>query len=462
MTLVKCHLNAVVSENAHFGTLDITDYYLGADMPADDIQSLKIYLDDYPSSLLDELGLSPFLQTDRYNATFVYADIVKTVPGLKNSGLLSQNRLIRHLATCGYHQTATPMLFRHATRDISFTLVVDDFGIKYTALSDYDHLKSSLELLYKVTSSPIGTRYLGFDIDYDRQSRVMRLSLGGYISKLLKSAVPESVKLRMYDSPMIYTPPVFGSTAPQIAPVDSSPLASSSDGRLLQTVVGSLLYYARAIDTLMLTAVCNLSTLQSSPTLDTMNKMYRLLGYAAKHPNACQYIVPSDMTLRVQSDASHLSRPNSKSVAGGIHWLGTSDPFFLNAPIYAHSTTIPVVTAAVSESEYAGVFANGQVAVDERSILSSLGYPQTPTTILCDNECACGLASETVRAKKSKAIDMRFDWTRCRVHQHQFRVSHIAGSINLADLLTKALPAKEHTSLAPLYVHYPPSVPTLP
>ena len=145
-----------------------TDYYLGADMPEEDMQSLKIYLDDYPSSLLDELGLSPFLQTDRYNKTFVYADIVKTVPGLKNSGLLSQNRLIRHLATCGYHQTATPMLFRHATRDISFTLVVDDFGVKYTALSDYNHLKSSLELLYKVTSSPIGTRCLGFDIDYDR------------------------------------------------------------------------------------------------------------------------------------------------------------------------------------------------------------------------------------------------------------------------------------------------------
>ena len=138
-------------------------------------------------------------------------------------------------------------------------------------------------------------------------------------------------------------------------------------------------------------------------------------------------MVPSDMTLRVQSDASRLSRPNSKFVAGGCHWLGTSGHFFLNAPIYAHSTTIPVVTAAVSESEYAGVFANGQVTVDERTILSSLGYPQTPTTILCDNECACGLASETVRTKKSKSIDMRFDWTRCRVQQHQLLVSHIAG-----------------------------------
>jgi hypothetical protein len=89
-------------------------------------------------------------------------------------------------------------------------------------------------------------------------------------------------------------------------------------------------------------------------------------------------IRPSDMLLRIHSDASHLSRPNSGSVAGGIHYLGTSDPLFLNAAIHVHSTLIPVVTAAVSESEYAGVFANGQIAVDEIRALGSLGYPQPP------------------------------------------------------------------------------------
>jgi hypothetical protein len=91
-------------------------------------------LDDYPPSLLDELGLSDFLQTDRAGKTFVHANIVKTAPGLKNSGLSSQNRLIRHLASCGHHQTATPMLFRHHSRGVSFTLVVGDFGVKHTSL----------------------------------------------------------------------------------------------------------------------------------------------------------------------------------------------------------------------------------------------------------------------------------------------------------------------------------------
>jgi hypothetical protein len=189
MTLVKCHLNAVVSENAHFGTLDITDYYLGADMPEEDIQSLKMHLDDYPHSLLDELGLTDSLQQDRTGKTFVYANIVKTVPGLKNSGLSSQNRLVRHLASCGHHQTATPMLFRYQSRDVSFTLLVGDFGVKcrYTSLGDFHHLQTPLELLHSVTSSPTGTRCLGSDIDYDRPNRIMSLSLDGYIQKLLKS-----------------------------------------------------------------------------------------------------------------------------------------------------------------------------------------------------------------------------------------------------------------------------------
>jgi hypothetical protein len=62
----------------------------------------------------------------------------------------------------------------------------------------------------------------------------------------------------------------------------------------------------------------------------------------------------------------------------------------------------------VSESEHAGVFCNGQVGVDERIILSSLGHPQPTTIIYCDNECA----------KKSKSIDVRFDWTQDRVRQN--------------------------------------------
>jgi hypothetical protein len=54
------------------------------------------------------------------------------------------------------------------------------------------------------------------------------------------------------------------------------------------------------------------------------------------------------MALRTQFGASHLPRPNSKSVAGGCHWLGTS-------------ATAPVVTVIVPCSSLNMlVLANGQ------------------------------------------------------------------------------------------------------
>ena len=454
MSLVKIILNAVVSEDSIFGTLDVRNFYYGADIFGTP-PSIRIPLRHYSPSLLSELGLTPFVQTDRAGHPFLFADVKKCIPGLPQSGLLSQLRLLSHLESHGYHETDTPMLFRHVSRPISFTLVVDDFGIKYSDIVDYEHLRACLEEQYEVTGSPVGTQYLGYSISHDRPSRTISLSIPGYIAKLLQSVRPDGVKHSR--SPFIYEGVVYGSTAPQISPVDSSPPATAAEAKTLQQVVGSLLYYARAVDYSMLPAVAALSALQSLPTTATISKMERLLGYAAAFPNASLTIRPSDMLLRIHSDASHLSRPKSGSVAGGFHYLGTSDPLFLNAGIHCHSTLIPVVTAAVSESEYAGVFANGQIAVDEVRALGSLGYPQPPPVILCDNECAVGLATDTVRAKKSKSIDMRFDWIRDRVRQGQLLVSFLPGVLNLGDFFTKSLPVHTHASVSPLFVSHAPS-----
>jgi hypothetical protein len=77
-----------------------------------------------------------------------------------------------------------------------------------------------------------------------------------------------------------------------------------------------------------------------------------------------------------------------------------------------------VVVAAVSEAECAAVFANGQVGSDERTILSSLGYPQSPTGIYADDECAVGLSNSSVTPKMPKGIDVRFNWIRYRLRQN--------------------------------------------
>ena len=44
-----------------------------------------------------------------------------------------------------------PGLWKHDTRPIHFTLVVDDFVVKYTQQEDVDHLKNVIEQDYTVT-----------------------------------------------------------------------------------------------------------------------------------------------------------------------------------------------------------------------------------------------------------------------------------------------------------------------
>ncbi len=59
---------------------------------------------------------------------------------------------------------------------------------------------------------------------------------------------------------------------------------------------------------------------------------------------------------------------------------------------------------------------------------------------MIDNTVAEGLASDTVNAKRSKSMDVRFFWLRDRIKQGQFTAQHLAGRWNVADFFTKSNP----------------------
>jgi hypothetical protein len=69
--------------------------------------------------------------------------------------------------------------------------------------------------------------------------------------------------------------------------------------------------------------------------------------------------------------------------------------------------------------------------------------------LFVDNECAIGLATSSVRPKKSKSIDMRLDWLKERASQQFFRFVFLPGLINPADFFTKILPIYRHIAALP-------------
>jgi hypothetical protein len=110
------------------------------------------------------------------------------------------------------------------------------------------------------------------------------------------------------------------------------------------------------------------------------------------------------------------------------------------------------VLASAAEAEVGGLFINGQAACPLRTTLTKLGHHQPPTIIVTDNECAQGIANDTVKQKRSKAIDMRFYWIRDRVAQNQFQILWKKGADNLADYFTKHHPPSHHRQMRQMYL----------
>jgi hypothetical protein len=180
------------------------------------------------------------------------------------------------------------------------------------------------------------------------------------------------------------------------------------------------------------------------------------MRYFATYPTASVRYHASDMILRVQADGSYLSERNAGSRMGAIEYFGSEGDEDLppsNGCVNIVCCRSDVVVASACEIEWAAIFKACKEAVETRQIASDLGHPQPPTLVTSDNKCAVGLSNDTVKPKRSKAMDMRFHWVKCRVKQGQFIVRWAPGKNNYADFFTKLHPVKHHREARLYYVH---------
>ena len=93
-----------------------------------------------------------------------------------------------------------------------------------------------------------------------------------------------------------------------------------------------------------------------------------------------------------------------------------------------------------------------QDAVPLRNTLSDLGHVQVATLIITDNACREGNLNNTVKQRRSKAMDIRFYWVKCRIAQGQFKLLWRSGREILGDYFTKLHSQVHHKNIQPLYV----------
>jgi hypothetical protein len=209
----------------------------------------------------------------------------------------------------------------------------------------------------------------------------------------------------------------------------------------------------------MLTAVNHIASEQSRGTQHVLAMAERLLSYAASYPAHTLVYHACEMVLHIQTDASFLSRSNSRSVAGGILYCGKASPNLhsINGAILTISKIIGGIPTSATEAKYAAAYMSAKEGVYCRTILEALGYPQPSTLILCDNECAVGLANNTIKPRKSRSMAMQYHWLRHQVAAGVFRIRWLKGTDNIADYFTKALPVHRHQERKRFLVYSPPN-----
>lgn len=93
-------------------------------------------------------------------------EIRKGMYDLSQTGIIANKRLQAHLCRYGYFPCPyNPGLYRHKILDTTFTLVVDDFGIKYTDKANTLHLINCLRSLYTVTIDWLESLYIGITLN---------------------------------------------------------------------------------------------------------------------------------------------------------------------------------------------------------------------------------------------------------------------------------------------------------
>ena len=124
---------------------------------------------------------------------------------------------------------------------------MDDFGIKYVGKEHADHLTGILEAQYTKTETDwTGSLYCGITLDWNYEERWVDHWMPGYVMKRLVKFGRGPPK-RSQNCPYTPSPIHYGRKSQETLPEDNSPVVGKKEPKYIQEIVGSFLYYGRAL-----------------------------------------------------------------------------------------------------------------------------------------------------------------------------------------------------------------------
>ena len=165
--------------------------------------------------------------------------------------------------------------WKHYNRSISFTLIIDDFGVNYVGKENADHLINILKEHYEVAEDWEGTKYCGITMDWDYIKRQVYLSMPGYCYEAPIRFCQNLCKIM--DQPHKHALLVYRAKIQYAKSEDKSAKLGKVDKLFIQQVTGTFFYYTRAVDGTMIVALSVIASDQAFPSKETMRKTKKFL-----------------------------------------------------------------------------------------------------------------------------------------------------------------------------------------
>ncbi len=308
----------------------------------------------------------------------------------------------------GYYKAhSTPGHWQHTWHPVQFCLIANNFGIEYVGIEHFNHLLTLLKKYHQIQTNMAGDKIVGINVQWDFPGRRVRIDMQTYIDNLLLTLNwPRPRKPQL--SPFIATPIAYGKKTQLTLDEDRSALLSPECLQRVQKILGSLVYYARAVDNKLLVALNAIASRQSKATVHMEQLVHTLLDYVATYPNDGIIYRASNMVLCAHADTSYLNETKSRSRARAHIYLSEDDPIpHLNGAVLTIATTIKFVMALTAEAELAALFIAACEMVPYRQTLINIGWPQPHSPVKTNNSTAIGVTNKTIIVKRAKMMDIR-------------------------------------------------------
>ena len=164
--------------------------------------------------------------------------------------------------------------------------------------------------------------------------------------------------------------PICGATAQYTTDTDTSSHITPEDKKFIQEVMVTFLYYARAVNPTMITALSTIATQKSSPTEKQCKRWHNFL---ITHPRIPMPLSPTTpATWSLQATSTPLTSPNRKPAVerGGHFFLSDNTEYpSNNGSVLTVAKIIKPVMSSAEEAKLGALFLKCLEAIPTRQAL---------------------------------------------------------------------------------------------